>query len=726
LHGAWDKGNKWTGAFLNAHTNLTEITDAMDLLWRNSISPSKVVLGLAFYGRAFTATSESCMTPGCTFESAAEKGPCSRENGILMNSEIIDIIKEKGLTPTLYEKEAVKVVHWGNQWVAFDDKETLKMKADFARGQCLGGVMVWAISHDITHSLSESGVVSKREVEYHYDYSDPGAFTYAIASATNRTGSVLPIGDGDGGKDGEQYDIKRTDHNTCYWSGCLQGCKDGFALVRRSDDESQHDDEMMYDDTGCDGNGIRKLCCPTSDMPSLCGWYKHGNGDCTQFCPSGMIEIGSNKNYCKKNYQAACCRTGGKSIAVYDTCDWAESPMCDAGDCSHYAYMKNQLFTSSTGSGGAVCNMRWATMQGDYDVQRRKYCCDTDIPGQKWTECERAFSLGSPQGSGFCNSDCPSGKIKVGLDRYSENCRYKSGTEAICCKPVVYTEVKTDNPLLAEDAKAIDAFFDSLDDSDGNSDICKADVIFEHKRRRSLITTRDSGSALATRDSGNIYDRIKFLDLLALAYAGKMSSWRLAAFMNKYNEKVPDSAPYSNFNSTRDYAQEWAAAVPGSRSWDEAADFAACNFYYVEDQIKREESGDSSWISCALPYNPCAEDSGLCSTDDDLPPESCPSGTSGAASLDTSPSSILQKRTITYCYIYVTVNGGTAQGTVTSLDYLSAGQWPAGSVQLTQAITMRDETDCAEGDMRYVVLTIGNTAGYQSTYNSGQIKININ
>ncbi|RPA79579.1 glycoside hydrolase [Ascobolus immersus RN42] len=144
LHGAWDKGNNWTGAYLNSHTNLTEITDAMDLLWRNNISPAKVVLGLAFYGRAFTATSRSCMTPGCTFESAAEKGPCSRENGILLNSEIIDIIREKRLTPTLYEKEAVKVVHWDNQWVAFDDKETLKMKADYARGQCLGGVMVWA------------------------------------------------------------------------------------------------------------------------------------------------------------------------------------------------------------------------------------------------------------------------------------------------------------------------------------------------------------------------------------------------------------------------------------------------------------------------------------------------------------------------------------------------------------------------------------------------------
>jgi GH18 family chitinase len=49
LHGTWDKGNKWTGNFLNAHTNLTEIDDALDLIWRNDINPGQVVMGIAFY-----------------------------------------------------------------------------------------------------------------------------------------------------------------------------------------------------------------------------------------------------------------------------------------------------------------------------------------------------------------------------------------------------------------------------------------------------------------------------------------------------------------------------------------------------------------------------------------------------------------------------------------------------------------------------------------------------
>ena len=148
LHGTWDQGNKWTGAYLNAHTNLTEIDAALDLLWRNDVDPNKVVLGLAFYGRTFSTTSSTCNAPGCTYESGAQAGRCSKEVGILMNSEIDEYVEKNSVTPVLYKKEAVKVVSWGNQWVAYDDKETLKMKSEYAQSLCLGGLMVWAITHD--------------------------------------------------------------------------------------------------------------------------------------------------------------------------------------------------------------------------------------------------------------------------------------------------------------------------------------------------------------------------------------------------------------------------------------------------------------------------------------------------------------------------------------------------------------------------------------------------
>jgi chitinase len=52
LHGTWDAGVKSIGNIVQAHTNLTEINLALQLLWRNNIDPAKVNMGLGFYGRS--------------------------------------------------------------------------------------------------------------------------------------------------------------------------------------------------------------------------------------------------------------------------------------------------------------------------------------------------------------------------------------------------------------------------------------------------------------------------------------------------------------------------------------------------------------------------------------------------------------------------------------------------------------------------------------------------
>ena len=169
MHGLWDLENKWTGPFLNSHTNLTEIREAMDLLWRNSVSSSKVVLGVGFYGRAFTARDPKCMEPGCLFKDAAKGGNCTREPGILMNSEIDEIVAERNIVPKLNKEAAVKIVAWDDQWVTYDDRETIQMKADFARQLCLSGLMVWAISHDdrnATYSMALGAAAGRKDASW--------------------------------------------------------------------------------------------------------------------------------------------------------------------------------------------------------------------------------------------------------------------------------------------------------------------------------------------------------------------------------------------------------------------------------------------------------------------------------------------------------------------------------------------------------------------------------
>ncbi|KAK2017123.1 family 18 glycosyl hydrolase [Colletotrichum eremochloae] len=149
FHGAWEQPTESGGPYLNSHTNLTAAKQGLDLLWRNNVNPDKVVLGLAFYGRGFRASSSSCLRPGCTFDSGSEAQPCSGEVGSALNSEVDDLVAWHGAKTTLDKDAAVKIVTWGdNNWLTYDDEESLRLKTDFARGQCLGGVMVWAISQD--------------------------------------------------------------------------------------------------------------------------------------------------------------------------------------------------------------------------------------------------------------------------------------------------------------------------------------------------------------------------------------------------------------------------------------------------------------------------------------------------------------------------------------------------------------------------------------------------
>ncbi|KAF4984917.1 hypothetical protein FDECE_16983 [Fusarium decemcellulare] len=163
IHGVWDENIESLGPYALAHTNLTEIQQGLELLWRNNINPERVVLGLGFYGRSFTMKSSNCLDAGCEFSSGAKGGECTGTKGVLSAHEINKIIKDGGKIK-LDKKAGVKIVTWdSNQWVSWDDAETLRMKLDYANERCLGGTMVWAIDLDDGTLIDALGKGIKRK-----------------------------------------------------------------------------------------------------------------------------------------------------------------------------------------------------------------------------------------------------------------------------------------------------------------------------------------------------------------------------------------------------------------------------------------------------------------------------------------------------------------------------------------------------------------------------------
>ncbi|KAJ7636644.1 hypothetical protein FB45DRAFT_741932, partial [Roridomyces roridus] len=147
LHGVWDSPADYIGSIVLAHTNLTEIMNAFQLYANIGIDPSKMVMGIGFYGRSFQLVSDQCTTPGCPFAGAAPAGPCSANAGTLMFTEIEDIISSVGTGALVFDEDAaVKYLVYNDiDWVSYDDQQTLQMKLQYANSICLGGTMIWSL-----------------------------------------------------------------------------------------------------------------------------------------------------------------------------------------------------------------------------------------------------------------------------------------------------------------------------------------------------------------------------------------------------------------------------------------------------------------------------------------------------------------------------------------------------------------------------------------------------
>jgi chitinase len=114
LHGSWEKPT-----IAEPHTNLSDIQQSLQLVWNAGVSPEKVILGLADYGKTYTLSGGSCTNPGCAATGPGLAGPCSNEAGSLHNAEIDAILKKHtDIKPQLDKKAAVKYFSWDKtQWL---------------------------------------------------------------------------------------------------------------------------------------------------------------------------------------------------------------------------------------------------------------------------------------------------------------------------------------------------------------------------------------------------------------------------------------------------------------------------------------------------------------------------------------------------------------------------------------------------------------------------------
>ncbi|KAL4804670.1 glycoside hydrolase superfamily [Aspergillus unguis] len=173
LHGQWDWGNTFVnpgcpdGNCLRSHVNKTETEYTLAMITKAGIPSTKVVPGLALYGRSFQMTDPDCTDPECTFtgeESGATKGSCTDTAGYLSNVEIYDIIRQansddnyNNVTITQYEDEGDVLIYNGNQWVSWLTSDSYKARKEWYDSLNFGGSVDWAVDLDRTYGNNGTG-----------------------------------------------------------------------------------------------------------------------------------------------------------------------------------------------------------------------------------------------------------------------------------------------------------------------------------------------------------------------------------------------------------------------------------------------------------------------------------------------------------------------------------------------------------------------------------------
>ncbi|XP_058130968.1 chitinase-3-like protein 1 [Dasypus novemcinctus] len=118
---------------------------AVGYMLRLGAPASKLVMGIPTFGKSFTLASSKTGI-GAPISGPGLPGRFTKEEGTLAYYEICDFLR--GATVHKLSNQQVPYATKGNQWVGYDDQESVKSKVRYLRQKQLAGAMVWALDLD--------------------------------------------------------------------------------------------------------------------------------------------------------------------------------------------------------------------------------------------------------------------------------------------------------------------------------------------------------------------------------------------------------------------------------------------------------------------------------------------------------------------------------------------------------------------------------------------------
>lgn len=132
--------------------------DASVNAWiRAGANPQKLFLGLGFYAQTFRLANPAQNGIGAPTAGPGNPGTWSRQGGLLMYLEICLALNQGGWTVRFDTQQQSPYAFKGNQWMGYDNPQSIRIKTQYAVQKNLAGVMMWSIDYEDRHNRCGTG-----------------------------------------------------------------------------------------------------------------------------------------------------------------------------------------------------------------------------------------------------------------------------------------------------------------------------------------------------------------------------------------------------------------------------------------------------------------------------------------------------------------------------------------------------------------------------------------
>ncbi|EDW09710.2 uncharacterized protein Dmoj_GI18891 [Drosophila mojavensis] len=130
--------------YLGFNAPYPEVEKSIDYWLSQGAPAEKLILGIGFYGHSYQMADSSQNQPGAPCRGPGEAGPYTRERGFMGYHEIC----QKNWQTVFDGEKKSPYAFSGDQWIGYDNVQSIELKMQLVQSRNLGGAMTWSIETD--------------------------------------------------------------------------------------------------------------------------------------------------------------------------------------------------------------------------------------------------------------------------------------------------------------------------------------------------------------------------------------------------------------------------------------------------------------------------------------------------------------------------------------------------------------------------------------------------